>query len=111
MTDEPGRVRSFLLAFGPGILFAATAVGVSHLVQSTRAGAVYGFSLVWVVLLANFFKYPASSSPASRSSTSSLAFAEGRQRATRTGISRMPGRKGTSTSGIPIEPSSRWWFS
>ena len=26
---------------GPGILFASTAIGVSHLVQSTRAGAEY----------------------------------------------------------------------
>jgi len=45
-------------AFGPGILFAGTAIGVSHLVQSTRAGAEYGYALVWAVLLANFFKYP-----------------------------------------------------
>jgi len=46
-------------ALGPGLLFAAAAVGVSHLVQSSRAGAVYGFSLVGVVLLANIIKYPA----------------------------------------------------
>ena len=26
---------------GPGILFASTAIGVSHLVQSTRVGANY----------------------------------------------------------------------
>ena len=32
---------------GPGILFASTAIGVSHLVQSTRAGADYGFSLLF----------------------------------------------------------------
>jgi Mn2+/Fe2+ NRAMP family transporter len=38
---------------------AGAAVGVSHLVQSTRAGAVYGFGLVFVVLLANLAKYPA----------------------------------------------------
>lgn len=46
-------------ALGPGLLFAAAAVGVSHLVQSTRAGAVYGFSLVGLVILANIIKYPA----------------------------------------------------
>ncbi|MFN1835535.1 Nramp family divalent metal transporter [Balneola sp. MJW-20] len=45
-------------ALGPGLILAAAAVGVSHLVQSTRAGADYGFALVWAVLLANFFKYP-----------------------------------------------------
>jgi len=43
---------------GPGLLMAAAAIGVSHLVQSTRAGATYGFALVWAVLLANIFKYP-----------------------------------------------------
>ena len=43
---------------GPGILFASTAIGVSHLVQSTRAGAGFGFALVVFVLMANIFKYP-----------------------------------------------------
>lgn len=50
--------KSLLKALGPGILFASTCIGVSHLVQSTRAGADYGFDLVWVILLANLFKYP-----------------------------------------------------
>jgi len=45
-------------AFGPGILFASTCIGVSHLVQSTRAGADYGFALVAFIVLANLFKYP-----------------------------------------------------
>lgn len=45
-------------AFGPGLLYAAAAIGVSHLVQSTRAGASYGFILVWAVILANLIKYP-----------------------------------------------------
>lgn len=43
---------------GPGLVWAAAAVGVSHLVQSTRAGAAYGFSLVAVVLVVNLLKYP-----------------------------------------------------
>lgn len=43
---------------GPGVLFASTAIGVSHLVQSTRAGADYGFSLLIFVILANLLKYP-----------------------------------------------------
>ncbi|WP_053990174.1 Nramp family divalent metal transporter [Mangrovimonas sp. TPBH4] len=43
---------------GPGLLFAGAAIGVSHLVQSTRAGADYGFGLVWALLLVNLFKYP-----------------------------------------------------
>lgn len=43
---------------GPGLLWAGAAVGVSHLVQSTRAGATYGFELIWMILLINLFKYP-----------------------------------------------------
>ena len=54
-----GEERSFLKALGPGLLWAGAAVGVSHLVQSTRAGASFGLGLVVVVLAANFFKYPA----------------------------------------------------
>lgn len=50
--------KSFLQVLGPGILFASTAIGVSHLVQSTRAGAVYGFATLAFVLMANIFKYP-----------------------------------------------------
>lgn len=50
--------KSFLQVLGPGILFASTAIGVSHLVQSTRAGAVYGFATLVFVLMANIFKYP-----------------------------------------------------
>ena len=49
---------SFRKAFGPGLMWAAAAIGVSHLVQSTRAGAMAGFGLVGVVLLALVLKYP-----------------------------------------------------
>ncbi len=47
-----------LKILGPGLLYAGAAVGVSHLVQSTGAGAKFGFVLVWAVLLANILKYP-----------------------------------------------------
>ena len=43
---------------GPGLLFAGAAIGVSHLVQSTRAGAEFGWGFVWALLLINLFKYP-----------------------------------------------------
>jgi len=49
----------YLTALGPGLLFAGAAVGTSHLVQSTRAGAVFGLGLLAVVVLANIIKYPA----------------------------------------------------
>ncbi len=48
----------FWASLGPGLLWAAAAVGVSHLVQSTRAGALAGFGLAGVILLALILKYP-----------------------------------------------------
>ncbi|MDB4192125.1 divalent metal cation transporter [Flavobacteriaceae bacterium] len=50
--------KNIFKSLGPGLLFAGAAVGVSHLVQSTRAGADFGFGLLWVLLLATIFKYP-----------------------------------------------------
>jgi len=47
-----------LKKLGPGLLFAGAAIGVSHLVQSTRAGADFGLGLLWALLLVNLFKYP-----------------------------------------------------
>ena len=47
-----------LKKLGPGLLFAGAAIGVSHLVQSTRAGADFGWGLLWALLLVNLFKYP-----------------------------------------------------
>lgn len=43
---------------GPGLLFAGAAIGVSHLVQSTRAGADFGLGLIWALILVTLFKYP-----------------------------------------------------
>lgn len=51
--------KNFLKALGPGLLWAGAAVGVSHLVQSTRAGASFGLGLLGLVIIANVFKYPA----------------------------------------------------
>jgi Mn2+/Fe2+ NRAMP family transporter len=50
--------RGIFKALGPGILYAGAAIGASHLVQSTRAGASYGFDIIWAVILINLFKYP-----------------------------------------------------
>ncbi len=51
--------RGVLQVVGPGLLYAASAVGVSHLVQSTRAGAHYGLGMGIIILLACLLKYPA----------------------------------------------------
>lgn len=45
-------------SLGPGLLYAGAAVGVSHLVQSTRAGAQYGYILIIAIILAHILKYP-----------------------------------------------------
>lgn len=50
--------KSLAKVIGPGLLFAGSAVGVSHLVQSTRAGAMYGMALVVFIIAAFAAKYP-----------------------------------------------------
>ena len=52
------KINNILKKLGPGLLFAGAAIGVSHLVQSTRAGADFGWGLVWALLIINLFKYP-----------------------------------------------------
>ena len=51
-------VSRFSKTAGPGILFASTAIGVSHLVQSTRAGADFGLLILGFVILSSLLKYP-----------------------------------------------------
>jgi Mn2+/Fe2+ NRAMP family transporter len=51
-------MKRFFEKLGPGILYAGAAIGVSHLVQSTRAGANYGFYLAAIIVLANVLKFP-----------------------------------------------------
>lgn len=51
-------MKSFFKQLGPGLLFAGAAIGVSHLVQSTRAGAAYEYGFVWALILVHLFKYP-----------------------------------------------------
>ncbi|MDH5431518.1 MAG: divalent metal cation transporter [Nitrosopumilus sp.] len=52
------RFSQFSKTAGPGILFACTAIGVSHLVQSTRAGADFGLMILGFVVLVTLLKYP-----------------------------------------------------
>ncbi len=51
-------MKQFFKILGPGLLYAGAAVGVSHLVQSTRAGAMFNFEFVWILIAANLLKYP-----------------------------------------------------
>ena len=52
------KLSKFVKTAGPGILFASTAIGVSHLIQSTRAGADFGLLIMGFVILAMILKYP-----------------------------------------------------
>ena len=59
-SDSPpaGGIARLSARFGPGLIFAAAAVGTSHIVQSTRAGAGYGLTLALLVLVVCALKYP-----------------------------------------------------
>ena len=52
------KKTNWLQRLGPGLLFAGAAIGVSHLVQSTRAGADFGLGLIWALVLIHIIKYP-----------------------------------------------------
>lgn len=52
------KIKTLLKNLGPGLLFASMAIGTSHLVLSTKAGAQYGWLMLIPILLANIFKYP-----------------------------------------------------
>ena len=52
------KITRLLKIIGPGQLFASIAIGTSHLVLSTRAGAHYGMIFFWIILLIQLLKYP-----------------------------------------------------
>ncbi len=56
--SENSTWKSKARALGPGILMASAAVGGSHIVSSTQAGAIYGWQMAILIILINIFKYP-----------------------------------------------------
>lgn len=52
------KLKILLKNLGPGLLFASMAIGTSHLVLSTKAGAQYGWIMIVPIVLANILKYP-----------------------------------------------------
>lgn len=52
------RREKLYKVIGPGLLFASSAIGTSHLVLATRAGAHHGMIFLWIILLALLLKYP-----------------------------------------------------
>ena len=55
--DKTQRITRWR-ALGPGLVMASAAVGASHLVASTQSGALFGWQLLWLIVLVNIFKYP-----------------------------------------------------
>lgn len=56
--EKRASLSQLIRSLGPGIMMAAACVGGSHLVASTKAGAIYGWQLAALILLVNLFKYP-----------------------------------------------------
>ena len=56
--NEKNNFKQLLKTLGPGLLFASSAIGTSHLVLSTRAGAHYGMIYFWIITGALVLKYP-----------------------------------------------------
>lgn len=57
-TRPKSKLNHLFQSLGPGIMMATAAVGGSHLVASTKAGAIFGWQLALLILLVNFLKYP-----------------------------------------------------
>lgn len=57
MEAKPNWIKA-LKSIGPGLLYAGAAIGVSHLVQSTRAGALYGWWPILAIIFIHVAKYP-----------------------------------------------------
>src|SRR4051812_20702947 len=58
--DAPGQPKSlldWLRCFGPGAILASLTIGVGELVFSTRAGALFGYRLLWFFAVVLFFKW------------------------------------------------------
>lgn len=58
MMTQNRLFNGLLAKLGPGLLYAGAAVGVSHLVQSTRAGGMFGFELIIAIIVIHLIKYP-----------------------------------------------------
>src|SRR5688572_14135660 len=56
-TAQPKSLLDWLRCFGPGAILASLTIGVGELVFSTRAGALFGYRLLWFFALVLFFKW------------------------------------------------------
>jgi manganese transport protein len=54
-TGLMNRLKTALLSLGPGIITAALVFGPSKMTITSKLGAVYGYSLLWIIVVAIFF--------------------------------------------------------
>ena len=52
----PKTFRGKLKLIGPGIILAAAAIGSGELILTPRAGALFGLSIAWIILLSVVYK-------------------------------------------------------
>lgn len=52
------RLQQTLNRFGPGLIMASSAIGGSHIIASTQAGAQFGLQLGGFIVAVNLLKYP-----------------------------------------------------
>ncbi|HEY1009651.1 MAG TPA: divalent metal cation transporter, partial [Daejeonella sp.] len=48
-------LKSIFLSLGPGIIIAAVVFGPSKMTITSKLGSQYGYSLLWIVVIAMFF--------------------------------------------------------
>ncbi len=53
----PRGLAQWIRLFGPGAILASLTIGVGELVFSTRAGALFGYKLLWFFAVVLFFKW------------------------------------------------------
>ena len=58
MEKSGNPILRFAKTLGPGLIWAMLAIGQTHVVLATQAGAKFGFSLLWVIVVAHILTYP-----------------------------------------------------
>ena len=58
MEKSTNTAPGLLKILGPGLIWAMAAIGQTHIILATYSGAKFGFSLLWVVVLAHILTYP-----------------------------------------------------
>ncbi len=54
--SPPKGLLARLRFVGPGIILAAAAIGSGELILTPRAGALYGLSIAWVIVISILYK-------------------------------------------------------